>query len=54
MPESYGTYGVRRAKYQPYDALRQKFWCEYLKRYEADENGTMRHLEFTSMPDSLG
>ena len=45
---------MRRAKYQPYDALRQKFWREYLKQYDTDDNGTISHLEFTSMLDSLG
>lgn len=48
------THGMRRAKYQPYDALRQKFWREYLKQYDTDDNGTISHLEFTSMLDSLG
>ncbi|KAI0671294.1 phosphatidylserine decarboxylase-domain-containing protein [Trametes maxima] len=43
-----------RAKYQPYDALRQKFWREYLKQYDTDDTGTISHLELTSMLDSLG
>lgn len=43
-----------KAKYQPYDALRQQFWRQYLKQYDADENGTISHLEMTSMLDSLG
>ncbi|KAH9847524.1 hypothetical protein C2E23DRAFT_943035 [Lenzites betulinus] len=43
-----------QAKYQPYDALRQKFWRVYLKQYDTDDNGTISHLELTSMLDSLG
>ncbi|OSC96707.1 hypothetical protein PYCCODRAFT_1472429 [Trametes coccinea BRFM310] len=43
-----------KAKYQPYDALRQKFWREYLKQYDTDDTGTISHLELTSMLDSLG
>ncbi|KAH9850403.1 hypothetical protein C2E23DRAFT_709130, partial [Lenzites betulinus] len=43
-----------RAKYQPYDALRQKFWRVYLKQYDTDDNGTISHLELTSMLDALG
>ncbi|KAI0749177.1 phosphatidylserine decarboxylase-domain-containing protein [Daedaleopsis nitida] len=43
-----------RAKYQPYDALRQKFWRQYLKQYDTDDTGTISHLELTSMLDSLG
>ncbi|THG96606.1 hypothetical protein EW026_g5254 [Hermanssonia centrifuga] len=43
-----------RAKYQPYDALRQRFWRQYLKQYDAGDNGTVERLELTSMLDSLG
>jgi phosphatidylserine decarboxylase len=43
-----------RAKYQSYDALRQKFWRQYLKQYDVDDNGSMSRLEITSMLDSLG
>ncbi|KAG9044209.1 hypothetical protein FS837_008623 [Tulasnella sp. UAMH 9824] len=43
-----------RAKYQPYRALRQKFWREYLKQYDMDGNDRISHLELTSMLDSLG
>ncbi|KAF4622347.1 hypothetical protein D9613_009567 [Agrocybe pediades] len=43
-----------RAKYQPYDALRQRFWRQYLKQYDTDNTGTMSHLELTAMLDSLG
>ncbi|KAI0635493.1 phosphatidylserine decarboxylase-domain-containing protein [Trametes polyzona] len=43
-----------RAKYQPYDALRQKFWRVYLKQYDTDDTNTISHLELTSMLDSLG
>ncbi|KAF9461635.1 phosphatidylserine decarboxylase-domain-containing protein [Collybia nuda] len=42
-----------RAKYQPYDALRQRFWRQYLKQYDTDDTGTISHLELTSMLDSL-
>ncbi|EIW57117.1 uncharacterized protein TRAVEDRAFT_168718 [Trametes versicolor FP-101664 SS1] len=45
---------IFRAKYQPYDALRQKFWREYLKQYDTDDTGSISHLELTSMLDSLG
>ncbi|KAF8957740.1 phosphatidylserine decarboxylase-domain-containing protein [Flammula alnicola] len=43
-----------RAKYQPYDALRQRFWRQYLKQYDTDDTGRLSHLELTSMLDSLG
>lgn len=43
-----------RAKYQPYDALRQRFWLQYLKQYDSDDSGSISHLELTSMLDSLG
>ncbi|TFK32508.1 phosphatidylserine decarboxylase-domain-containing protein [Crucibulum laeve] len=43
-----------RAKYQPYDALRQRFWRQYLKQYDTDDTGSLSHLELTSMLDSLG
>lgn len=42
------------AKYQPYDALRQRFWRQYLKQYDTDNTSTMSHLEITAMLDSLG
>jgi len=42
------------AKYQSYDALRQRFWRQYLKQYDTDDTHTMSHLELTSMLDSLG
>ncbi|KAH8092634.1 phosphatidylserine decarboxylase-domain-containing protein [Cristinia sonorae] len=45
---------VIRAKYQPYDALRQRFWRQYLKQYDTDDTGTISNLELTSMLDSLG
>jgi len=41
------------AKYQPYDALRQRFWHQYLKQYDTDDTGQLSHLELTSMLDSL-
>ncbi|KZP00337.1 hypothetical protein CALVIDRAFT_476192 [Calocera viscosa TUFC12733] len=43
-----------KAKYQPYDALRQKFWRQYLKQYDADDTNTYSRIELTSMLDSLG
>lgn len=42
------------AKYQPYDALRQRFWRQYLKQYDSDDTGRLSRLEITSMLDSLG
>ncbi|KAA1476264.1 hypothetical protein DENSPDRAFT_884196 [Dentipellis sp. KUC8613] len=43
-----------RAKYQPYDALRQRFWYQFLEQYDSDNTGSLSHLELTSMLDSLG
>ncbi|KAI0035374.1 phosphatidylserine decarboxylase-domain-containing protein [Vararia minispora EC-137] len=43
-----------RAKYQPYDALRQRFWYQYVKQYDTDDTEALSHLELTSMLDSLG
>ncbi|KAH7341500.1 phosphatidylserine decarboxylase-domain-containing protein [Rhizoctonia solani] len=43
-----------KAKYQPYDALRQRFWRQYLQQYDADNTGLISHIELTSMLDSLG
>ncbi|RXW20222.1 hypothetical protein EST38_g5632 [Candolleomyces aberdarensis] len=43
-----------RAKYQPYDALRQQFWRQYLKQYDADDTNALSQIEITSMLDSLG
>ncbi|KAF9812135.1 hypothetical protein IEO21_06368 [Rhodonia placenta] len=43
-----------RAKYQPYDALRQRFWRQYLKQYDPDDANALSHVELTSMLDSLG
>ena len=37
------------AKYQPYAALRQRFWRQYLKQYDTDDTNTMSRLELTSM-----
>jgi phosphatidylserine decarboxylase len=45
---------IKSAKYQPYDALRQRFWRQYLKQYDAEESGKLSHIELTSMLDSLG
>ncbi|KAK4683625.1 phosphatidylserine decarboxylase, partial [Tremellales sp. Uapishka_1] len=43
-----------RAKYEPYDALRQRFWRQYITQYDADDTGTMSYTELTTMLDSLG
>ncbi|KAK4698198.1 phosphatidylserine decarboxylase, partial [Phenoliferia sp. Uapishka_3] len=43
-----------RAKFTPYDALRQQFLRLYLRQYDIDENGAFSHLEIFSMLDSLG
>ncbi|CAG7849378.1 Phosphatidylserine decarboxylase proenzyme 3 {ECO:0000303/PubMed:19286980} {ECO:0000255/HAMAP-Rule:MF_03209}; Contains: RecName: Full=Phosphatidylserine decarboxylase 3 beta chain {ECO:0000305}; Contains: RecName: Full=Phosphatidylserine decarboxylase 3 alpha chain {ECO:0000305} [Serendipita indica DSM 11827] len=43
-----------KAKYQPYDLLRQRFWANYLKQYDTDDTGAFSHLEITAMLDSLG
>ncbi|PVF95541.1 hypothetical protein CPB86DRAFT_863907 [Serendipita vermifera] len=43
-----------KAKYQPYDMLRQRFWANYLKQYDTDDTGKFSHLEITAMLDSLG
>ncbi|KAK7682588.1 hypothetical protein QCA50_014388 [Cerrena zonata] len=42
-----------RAKYQPYDALRQRFWRQVLKEYDTDDNRFLSRLELTTMLDSL-
>ncbi|WWD21646.1 phosphatidylserine decarboxylase [Kwoniella shandongensis] len=43
-----------RAKYEPYDALRQRFWRQYITQYDADDTGAMSITELTAMLDSLG
>jgi phosphatidylserine decarboxylase len=43
-----------RAKYEPYDALRQRFWRQYTLQYDSDDTGTMSFVELTTMLDSLG
>ena len=43
-----------RAKYEPYDALRQRFWRQYCTQYDADETGSISYTEVTTMLDSLG
>ncbi|KAG8922083.1 hypothetical protein FRC02_012151, partial [Tulasnella sp. 418] len=45
---------IFKARYQPYAALRQQFWRQYLKQYDIDSTGTTSKLELTSMLDSLG
>ena len=43
-----------RAKYMPYQALRQQFWRAMLKQYDADESGKIDKVELTTMLDNLG
>lgn len=43
-----------RAKYLPYQALRQQFWRAMLKEYDADDSGTIDKVELTTMLDTLG
>ncbi|KAJ9108700.1 hypothetical protein QFC21_000020 [Naganishia friedmannii] len=43
-----------RAKYEPYDALRQRFWRQYLTQYDTDDTGAISYTELTTMLDSLG
>lgn len=43
-----------RAKYEPYDALRQRFWRQYAMQYDSDDTGAISYLELSSMLDSLG
>ncbi|KAG9039968.1 hypothetical protein FRB95_004440 [Tulasnella sp. JGI-2019a] len=45
---------VFRAKYQPYRALRQRFWRQYLKQYDSNNNGFISHIEISTMLDTLG
>lgn len=42
-----------RAKYEPYDALRQRFWRQYIAQYDVDETGSISFTELTAMLDSL-
>ena len=43
-----------RAKYMPYQALRQQFWRAMLKQYDTDESGQISKVELTTMLDALG
>lgn len=43
-----------RAKYVPYEALRQQFWRQYLQDFDADGNGQFSDVELFAMLDSLG
>ncbi len=43
-----------RARYEPYDALRQRFWRQYITQYNADDTGKVSYTELTTMLDSLG
>ena len=43
-----------RATYEPYDALRQRFWRQYITQYDVDDTGKVSYTELTTMLDSLG
>ena len=43
-----------KAKYLPYQALRQQFWRAMLKQYDADESNRISKVELTTMLDTLG
>ncbi|PHH50234.1 Phosphatidylserine decarboxylase proenzyme 2 [Ceratocystis fimbriata CBS 114723] len=43
-----------RAKYMPYQALRQQFWRAMMKQYDSDESGEISRVELTTMLDTLG
>lgn len=43
-----------RAKYMPYQALRQEFWRAMLRQYDADESGKISRVELTTLLDALG
>lgn len=43
-----------RAKYLPYQALRQQFWRALLRQYDADDSGRIDRVELTTMLDTLG
>ena len=43
-----------KAKYLPYDALRQQFWRAMLKQYDSDETARVSKVELTTMLDTLG
>lgn len=43
-----------RAKYLPYQALRQQFWRAMLRQYDADDSGKIDKVEMTTMLDTLG
>lgn len=45
---------IVKAKYLPYQALRQQFWRAMLKQYDADENARVSKVELTTMLDTLG
>lgn len=42
-----------RAKYQPYDALRQRFWRQYLLQFDSDGTDAISYTELTTMLDCL-
>lgn len=43
-----------KAKYLPYQALRQQFWRVMLRQYDADESGRIDKIELVTMLDTLG
>ena len=52
--DKYPTQLYIKAKYLPYQALRQQFWRAMLKQYDADESGRVSKVELTTMLDTLG
>ena len=43
-----------RARFTPYAALRQQFWRQYMRQFDADKSGAMSEVELFAMLDSLG
>ncbi|PPQ86997.1 hypothetical protein CVT25_009531 [Psilocybe cyanescens] len=43
-----------RAKYQPYDMLRQRFWKQYLAQYDTNNMCALSYVELRAMLESLG
>lgn len=43
-----------KAKYLPYNAVRQQFWRAMLRQYDSDENRQVSKVELTTMLDTLG
>lgn len=43
-----------RAKFTPFEALRQIFWRRYMRQYDTDDSSTLSYVELFLMLDSLG